>query len=375
MKIIITEDQVNLLNEGTNKSVKLLKKYYDIEDDGSSYRGSNQIQTFVTIDPKDYDNELTPVSVMSTCNWEIGYDNELIFKFMTMPNPRTIPLMEYIGNMDDLNQYIEDVHREEAERYVQRLIHRRNNPLNESVDKKKKFLINHMGQDFNGKIKEIKDTYDVPMSFDEGIGHKLVNLWLDHWGPMYLVNINGKKYLYQDRGDFEIFYDEDGFDYVDDEILEELGIDVLGLRFKDIIDMFYNEGEPLNEENDMSGESKEKTKIKNLLKKVLENKEFVYSFEDKWEDLDGYIETYTIEYHIEVEENIRGSGSGTVAGVAVIIDDVILDGESVYDGWVEIGYSENVWYIDKLHDNLNDEFFNLFPFSIYPTFYGHDEKR
>jgi hypothetical protein len=48
MKIIITEDQVNLLNEGTNKSVRLLTKYYNIEDDGSSYRGSNQIQTFVT---------------------------------------------------------------------------------------------------------------------------------------------------------------------------------------------------------------------------------------------------------------------------------------------------------------------------------------
>jgi hypothetical protein len=197
---------------------------------------------------------------------------------------------------------------------------------------------------------------------------------LNFWGPMYLVNIDGENYLYQDRGDFEMFIDEEGY-WNKDEIPEKLGIGVLGLRFSDILDMFYNEGEPLNEENDMSGESKEKTKIKNLLKKVLENKEFVYSFEDKWEDLDGYIETYTIEYHIEVEENIRGSGSGTVAGVAVIIDDVILDGESVYDGWVEIGYSENVWYIDKLHDNLNDEFFNLFPFSIYPTFYGHDEKR
>ena len=374
MKIIITEDQVNLIKEGTNKSVKLLTKYYNIEDDGSSYRGSNQIQTFVTIDPKDYDNELTPVSVMSTCNWEIGYDNELIFKFMTMPNPRTIPLMEYIGNMDDLNQYIEDVHREEAERYVQRLIHRRNNPLNESVDKKKKFLINHMGQDFNGKIKEIKDTYDVPMSFDEGIGHKLVNLWLDHWGPMYLVNINGKKYLYQDRGDFEIFYDEDGFDYVDDEILEELGIDVLGLRFKDIIDMFYNEGEPLNEENDMSGESKEKTKIKNLLKKVLENKEFVYSFEDtSWDGI--IIAKYTIEYHIEVEENVRGTGSDAVAGISVIIDKILLDGGDFYYDWVDSGYSENVWYIDYLHDHLVNEVLDVFPFSIYPTFYGHDEER
>ena len=119
----------------------------------------------------------------------------------------------------------------------------------------------------------------------------------------------------------------------------------------------------------------ENQKIKNLLKKVLENNEFEYSFKDKWEDLDGHIETYTIEYHIEVEENVHGTGSDAVAGVAVIIDDILVDGESVYDGWAEIGYSENVWYIDKLHDNLNEDIFELLPFSIYPTFYGHDEKR
>ena len=246
--------------------------------------------------------------------------------------------------------------------------------LLENLDKNKKFLTKTMGIDFTNKIQMITSTYDVPTSFDDGIAPSTIRTYLNHWGPMYLFNIDGENYLYQDRGDFEMFIDEEGY-WNKDEIPEKLGIGVLGLRFSDILDMFYNEGEPLNEENDMSGESKEKTKIKNLLKKVLENKEFVYSFEDKWEDLDGYIETYTIEYHIEVEENIRGSGSGTVAGVAVIIDDVILDGESVYDDWVEIGYSENVWYIDKLHDNLNDEFFNLFPFSIYPTFYGHDEKR
>ena len=246
--------------------------------------------------------------------------------------------------------------------------------LLENLDKNKKFLTKTMGIDFTNKIQMITSTYDVPTSFDDGIAPSTIRTYLNHWGPMYLFNIDGENYLYQDRGDFEMFIDEEGY-WNKDEIPEKLGIGVLGLRFSDILDMFYNEGEPLNEENEMSGESKEKTKIKNLLKKVLENKEFVYSFEDKWEDLDGYIETYTIEYHIEVEENIRGSGSGTVAGVAVIIDDVILDGESVYDDWVEIGYSENVWYIDKLHDNLNDEFFNLFPFSIYPTFYGHDEKR
>jgi hypothetical protein len=190
---------------------------------------------------------------------------------------------------------------------------------------------------------------------------------------MYLVNIDGKNYLYQDRGDFEMFIDEEGY-WNKDEIPEKLGIGVLGLRFSDILDMFYNEGEPLNEENDMSGESKEKTKIKNLLKKVLENKEFVYSFEDtSWDGI--IIAKYTIEYHIEVEENVRGTGSDAVAGISVIIDKILLDGGDFYYDWVDSGYSENVWYIDYLHDHLVNEVLDVFPFSIYPTFYGHDEKR
>jgi hypothetical protein len=117
----------------------------------------------------------------------------------------------------------------------------------------------------------------------------------------------------------------------------------------------------------------ENLKIKNLLKKVLEDKEFEYSFAERTKGV--LYEDYIFKYHVEVEGNVLGSGSNTVAGVSVIIDDIIVDGESVYDGWAEIGYSENVWYIDKLHDHLNDEFFNFFPFSIYPTFYGHDEER
>ena len=98
-----------------------------------------------------------------------------------------------------------------------------------------------MGIDFANKIQMITSTYDVPMEFDEGVGPNLINSWLNHWGPMYLVNINGKDYLYQDRGDYEMFIDEEGFDDVDNEIPEEIGIGVLGLRFSDIIDMYFYE--------------------------------------------------------------------------------------------------------------------------------------
>jgi hypothetical protein len=124
--------------------------------------------------------------------------------------------------------------------------------IKESIDKKKKFLIDVMGIDFTDKIEEIKDAYDVPLEFDDIIGPDLIRRMLNYFGPMYLVDIDGKKYLYQyrsdednrfgwDSGDFEWFHDENGFDYVDGEISEKLGITQMGLKFSDIIDIFYNE--------------------------------------------------------------------------------------------------------------------------------------
>ena len=119
-------------------------------------------------------------------------------------------------------------------------------PLNESVDKNKKFLIDVMGIDFTDKIKEVKDLYDVPLEFGETIGPDYIRRVLNYFGPMYLVDIDGKKYLYQYRideedGDFEWFHDEHGFNYVDGEIPEKLGITQMGLKFSDIIDMFFND--------------------------------------------------------------------------------------------------------------------------------------
>jgi len=125
--------------------------------------------------------------------------------------------------------------------------------IKESIDKNKKFLIDVMGQDFTDNIQQVTSSYDVPMEFDDAIGPEMIRSFLNYWGPMYLFNLNGKSYLYQDRGDFEWFIDKDGYDYVDYEIQEELGINVLGLKFSDIIDMFFNEEEdtpPLNESVD-----------------------------------------------------------------------------------------------------------------------------
>ena len=108
-------------------------------------------------------------------------------------------------------------------------------------NKNKKFLTNIMGIDFTDKIQMITSSSDVPTDFDEGVGTTTIWMWLNHWGPMYLFELDGVKYLYQNRGDFEMFIDEEGYDYVDNEIPEKLGIGILGLKFSNIIDMYFEE--------------------------------------------------------------------------------------------------------------------------------------
>ncbi len=113
----------------------------------------------------------------------------------------------------------------------------------ESHDKAKTFLKDNFGFDFSGRIKQITSIYDVPMSFDECLSSSSVNRYLNYWGPMYLFELDGVKYLYQDRGEFEWFMDEQCYDFVDNEIPEKLGIYEMGLRFSDIVDMYFEEEE------------------------------------------------------------------------------------------------------------------------------------
>jgi hypothetical protein len=113
--------------------------------------------------------------------------------------------------------------------------------VNESYNKAKNFLKDNFGFDFAGRIKQITSTYDVPMEFDEGVGYSTINMYLNYWGPMYLFELDGVKYLYQDRGDFEMFIDEEGYDYVDNEIPEKLGIAEMGFDFSDILNMYFEE--------------------------------------------------------------------------------------------------------------------------------------
>jgi hypothetical protein len=104
-------------------------------------------------------------------------------------------------------------------------------------------------------------------------------------------------------------------------------------------------------------------KIKQILKRTLENKTYKSSFED---------EEYTFNYYIEVGK-VVGKGGDTVARINVVITDIDRDGDDYYYDWSESDYSEMSWYINRLSNILYNETLSMYPFTIVPTFYGYDE--
>ena len=109
------------------------------------------------------------------------------------------------------------------------------------LEKNKKFLKNKLGIDFTNGIQQVTSTYDVPMEFDYSISSDSIRRYLNNFGPMYLFELDGKKYLYLDVGVHEKFIDEDGNIYIENEIPEKLGIDEMGLRFSNILDLYFKE--------------------------------------------------------------------------------------------------------------------------------------
>lgn len=120
--------------------------------------------------------------------------------------------------------------------------------------------------------------------------------------------------------------------------------------------------------------SQQNIKIKNFLKNLYEGNEYESSFKDEVYDEELKEVEYVFKYNIDVK-SVYGESDKTITGMDVIINEFTVDGVNMMPGWKEIGYNEDVWYIEKLSDIILDEMINVFPMSIYLTFYGKDEVR
>ena len=242
MKIIITESQYRSLlesadNESANKRSNLENLIYGfLQDDFyPDYDWGPELFNFYREDVEKYG------SIPFYINDSEGY---------VYYDDGTLEIMPWVCKK--LNEYFNDSwysafkswFEEHSGLKVERIVDSSNNKvmLRESIDKNKKLINNIVGFDFSDRITQVTSSYDVPkVFFDVAIDPKTINMWLNYFGPMYLFELDGIKYLYQDKGDFEYFIDQEGFEYMDNEIPEKLGINLLGLNFSDIIDMYFEE--------------------------------------------------------------------------------------------------------------------------------------
>lgn len=256
MKIIISEDQQKVLLE--SKQIESAQNLVDMAVD-DYVEGCSKRKAFRNLELalcKGFKNGTTKLKVLDVKKIHDHYNVKLSIHTDQEWFQRVdfedfeISLQIRVANIIGTHKYgfdIEDIELNDGEETITESLTRK--------EKLKKFLTNKMGFDFSNNIQQVTSTYDIPMSFDECVYGETINRYLNFWGPMYIFELDGYNYLYQDRGEFEWFMsdDENCTDYVDDEIPEKLGIAEMGLRFSDIIDKFFEEGEDMiNESREMS---------------------------------------------------------------------------------------------------------------------------
>jgi len=124
--------------------------------------------------------------------------------------------------------------------------------INESNNKNKIFLKDKFGIDLDGKIKMIQHYEDLPIILASHWYPQDFNKMLNAGGPFYTLDITkgykigntyvNKLYLYRSRADGSSFLiDQDGYDKSESTFLENLGVDVMGLTIKDLVNIYFNE--------------------------------------------------------------------------------------------------------------------------------------
>ena len=142
----------------------------------------------------------------------------------------------------------------------------------------KKVLKKNFNLDLTGKIKMITSRKQLPYPFSE-IPIRIINNYLNNYGPMFLITFNDDKYLCQKMGEKWLIADENDREFTEFQFMKRLGIEVLGLPFDLIINEYFVE------------EINESIKSKNNLEHIIQ------SYLDM--NLDGYhgIKKFLVVYN------------------------------------------------------------------------------
>jgi hypothetical protein len=105
----------------------------------------------------------------------------------------------------------------------------------------KSFIKDKYNVDLTGKIELIQNVLEVPMRFDDYITSRQLNLYLNHYGPMFLITIGNFKWIYQRQNKRYFFMDFLGNEISEKEFMQVIHIRHLGLSMDQLIELYYTE--------------------------------------------------------------------------------------------------------------------------------------
>ena len=117
----------------------------------------------------------------------------------------------------------------------------------------KNLVVDKIGLDLTNKISIIRHPNELPIHWDNNFfSPQQMNRILNNRGPLYLVEYGKKEYLLIPRdaekeGKGWWVLDQDGDLFHEYKFMKKLGIDIIGLGFDNLLDMFFDENETINE--------------------------------------------------------------------------------------------------------------------------------
>lgn len=153
-----------------------------------------------------------------------------------------------------------------------------------SESKLKKLMGDRFGLDLTNKIYMITNSNQLPMHWDRHFTPNQLNRIMNDRGPVYLIEYGKSEYLLipnprSIKGWF--VYDQEGDYMTDFDFMKKLGVEMLGIGINDLLELYFDENESINEMYNPDDEPNYK-----VIEKVI-NKGMSKRF-DWWKELSIY---------------------------------------------------------------------------------------
>lgn len=203
-------------------------------------------------------------------------------------------------------------------------------------NKKKKLFTKLLGDDIIDSIQEITSSKELPIGFLKHFGTSTIQSYIDAYGPLYYFVLDGEKFAYKDRGDYEMYINDKGKSFLDGEITDRLGLSDMGLKFSDVINTFNEEDDVITEDEDNMLRSRAQRRLGFIDQHVTEL------------DRDDVCEYWSKD---EVDDYVNSSMANVTEQVCDQIGSYDLYDE-IYEYLVDKGYrSQFIDFFIDTHDN------------------------